>query len=316
MTGRPDITTRCAAPSDAAALRVLYQTVFGDDDDATDLFFKTWFDPGLTMVADDGGLAVSVAFILPVGNLVLSRREQPFLGQNDNRHFEPSSIDVSQCVMLYAIGTLPQYRGRGLGEAVTRAAAERAAACGYPAVVLKPAEDSLFAFYAQRCGFQPFFEAAEKEFDAGQLPAASRYLLSPVTPAEYRRLRKDYLAGSAYIDFFESSLLYQAQLSEAVGGGLYKLSSDGSDIGCAVVELLDSIVEIKELLTVPEGTVEEAVAAVASRFPAEKYRARIACNTGSSTGFSCRRFGMISGVSELSSRLSGTYARWYGPAFD
>ena len=76
------------------------------------------------------------AYILPVGDLASSGRS---CGPN--------------CAMLYAIATLPEYRGHGYGEAVTRAAAELAVQKGFPAVVLKPADDGLFDFYKKRHGF-------------------------------------------------------------------------------------------------------------------------------------------------------------------
>lgn len=316
MTKKNEITTRCAVPLDEPALRALYQTVFGDDDAATDLFFKTWFEPELAVVADNGNIPVSAAFILPVGQLVLPEDEclkkQP---------------DQFACGMLYAIGTLPEYRGRGLGEAVTRAAATRAMACGYNAVVLRPAEPGLFDFYAGRCGFQPFFAAAEAAYEAHELKTSEPlYALRAVSPGEYRLQRQACLRGSAYIDASECSLAYQRQLSVSSGGGLYavynrnKIQDNANPavgcanpaVGCIIVERSEGLVEVKELLLRGARSVEQAMAAVAAQFPAAKYRVRTPCD--GSEPRRCKPFGMIVPFDGIES--IGQTAKWYGPAFD
>jgi GNAT superfamily N-acetyltransferase len=330
MTKKNEIITRSAVPSDAPALRALYQTVFGDDDGETDLFFKTWFEPELAVVADHGDIPVAAAFILPVGELVLP----------EDTYFKKQPGQFG-CGMLYAIGTLPEYRGRGFGEAVTRAAAEHAAACGYPAVVLRPAEPSLFEFYASRCGFQPFFEAAETAYTALELkPAEPLYTLRSVSPSEYRQQRQACLQGSTYIDMSERSLWYQQQLSATAGGGLYAVydrdripESENPAVGCAnpavgcanpavgcanpavgcvMVERSGGLVEVMELLLRGEGAAKHAMAAVAAQFPAAQYRVRTLCD--GSEHRPCKPFGMIIPFAGIDS--IGQTAKWYGPAFD
>jgi hypothetical protein len=250
-----------------------------------------------------------MTFILPVGQLVM-----PNIGQYGISHIDPNRIDECQCAMLYAIGTHPEHRGRGLGEAVTRAAAEHAIRRGCPTVVLKPAEESLFDFYAGRCGFVPFFEAAETTYTAAELPAAGSDIHS-VLPDEYRRLRQAFLSGGAYIDFSERALEYQTRLSEAAGGGLYALTLDGAAYGCAIVERADDAVDIKELLLRSGASAEYAAAAIAAAYPAESYRIRTV-RGASAAGNNWQRFGMLYPLSELSSKLSGQSVKWYGPAFD
>jgi GNAT superfamily N-acetyltransferase len=303
------VKTRRAAPSDEPALRALYQTVFGDDDVLIDLFFDTWFDPELTVVAGDGDVPSAAAYILPVGRLALP----------DSAGERSGGQNALPCAMLYAIGTHPDSRGRGLGEAVTRAAAALAADRGYPAVVLRPADEGLFAFYAGRCGFAPFFDAASADCSGPELAAYDAgYGLRAVEPGEYRQLRQACLSGSAYIDMTEYCLGYQEKLSALSGGGLYALEDGGGICGCAVVERTDALTAAKELLTQPGGKVLPAAAAIARRFPADRYHYRTPCNPTLKKllqkHLDCKPFGML--LPPAGRALSVQPVTWYGPAFD
>lgn len=303
------IRTRCAASSDEPALRALYQTVFGDGDALIDLFFDTWFDPKLTVVAGNGDVPSAAAYILPVGHLMLQ----------DNASERPDRQNALPCAMLYAIGTHPDSRGQGLGEAVTRAAAALAADRGYPTVVLRPADEGLFAFYANRCGLAPFFNAAVADCTGPELAAYDAgYGLRAVPPEEYRQLRQACLRDSAYIDMTEYCLGYQEKLSIPSGGGLYALEDAGNICGCAVIERSDTLVAAKELLTMPSGKVLPAAAAIAGHFPADRYHYRTPCNPTlkehPQKRLDCKPFGML--MPPAGRALSVQPVRWYGPAFD
>ena len=175
------VLTRTADPSDTPALKALWKTVFGDPDADIADFFNIYYSPDRTVIIKDGGTLVSAAYILPAGNLAMP-----------DGTCEP-------CAMLYAIATLPEYRGRGYGAAVTRAAAAAALAQGFSAVVLWPAEDSLLGYYEKHTGFKPFFNAVETEFWPNELTAESPdYTLTPAGPEAYGQLRRKILAGGVF----------------------------------------------------------------------------------------------------------------------
>ncbi len=322
MTKGNEAITRCASFEDVPRLKALWKTAFGDEDADIHHFYDTWFSPELTVVINDADavndrcIPVSAAYILPVGALVL-----------------PGGVRLP-CAMLYAIATLPRYRGRGYGEAVTRAAAEQATATGFPAVVLKPADEGLFDFYEKRTDFRTFFDVCEVEYSAHDLSAASssgypadecQYALTRVAPAEYRRIRQSLLKGCVHIDTDEGAFSYQQYLCQKSGGGLYmlvrggdKAGCTGAAAGCAVIEPAENsagsvTVQIKELLLSPGCGVKDAVSAVSRLVKAGRYIVRILPEYG---GKKSRRFAMMVPLEGCPNVSYSNSAKWYGPAFD
>jgi ribosomal protein S18 acetylase RimI-like enzyme len=293
---------RTAAPEDIPALKALWHTVFGDDKTEIDRFFDVFFSPDLAAAAGPAGAPVSAAYTVPVGALVLPRPDRSRRAPGRYR-----------CAMLYAIATHPDFRGCGYGEAVTREAGRLAVRAGCPAVVLKPASDGLFEFYEKRTAFRTFFETCRGTIDRADLPGPRRLIAAPATPGEYRALRNIFLEGAAYIDMDERALAYQNALCGGAGGLVRLIDADGRrDAGCAVVEPDGDIVRIKELL--PGGAMtEEAVAAIAEKFPAEEYDVR----TPRSFCFGAKsRFGMLLRTGPRGMEPSLQTVKWSGPAFD
>jgi GNAT superfamily N-acetyltransferase len=306
--------TRLAVNEDTPSLKALWKTVFGDDDADIDHFFDTWFSPELTVVIDASAVMngntsakgvenlAAAAYIVPVGDLVLP-------DTHDGKRLK--------CAMLYAIATLPEYRGHGYGEAVTRAAAKQASKLGYEAAVLKPADDSLFEFYAKRSEFREFFSACETQLLAAELPLYDpRCILAPVSPIEYRALRRQFLTGCTYIDMDERALSYQLYLCGDSGGGLYAIKNDGNNAGCAVIEVIGDTVSIKELLLDAVCRMADAVSTASQLIPAKNYSVRSVPETENPANDQCRRFGMMIPISRYMADLSVQPAKWYGLAFD
>ncbi len=299
MTTPKGYEPAAARTDDISALKSLWQTVFGDADADIERFFNVYFSPALTVVVRDGGKPVSAAYILPVGNLATPG------GAREN------------CAMLYAIATLSGYRGRGFGGAVTRAAASLALAQGFSAVVLKPADAGLFAYYETSVGFTPFFEAVQAEFRPDTLPVKKQSLaMTPVSPAGYRGLRQRILCGGVYIDADERAISYQKQLCDASGGGLYAVGSDDGEIGCAAVEKDGDTVLVKELLLSRGFDPEDAVAVVAGHHAASRYVVRYPDNNRRPDGENGTPFAMILPKPVFSDAAGVHCAKWYGPAFD
>ena len=299
MTGQEKLHPTTAGFEDIPELKMLWKTVFGDPDTDIERFFNVFFTPELTVMINDGSALVSAAYILPVGNLV----------------FPDGNID--SCAMLYAIATHPAFRGRGLGAAVTQAAGTLATDTGYSAVVLRPADEQLFKFYSSRTDFTAFFEVEETIYSREFLPDNTRSCtLSPISPAEYRLLRRCFLHDCIYIDMDERAFTYQQQLSLASGGNLYTVKSGANTVGCAIIEKENHSVYLKELLLSCGTSQEEVISAVALQQPAKHYIVRSPSNTCSSRPETCRPFGMVLPNDGYFSQATMQSAKWYGPAFD
>ncbi len=141
---------RPSLPGEEAALRALWTAVFGDDGVFLDMFFRELYRPGMAQVIEAGGKIVAAAYAIPFGTVNY----------------------------IYSVGTLPAYRGRGFGRAVTLAAA------GGRGAYLCPAEESLKSWYREAMGAVP---ADWREI--GPLPEDG----IPISAEEFARERENLL---------------------------------------------------------------------------------------------------------------------------
>ena len=107
-------------PSDILALKTIWHNIFGDDTADIDRFFQTLYVNKNTLIWKDSDKVVSMLYMLP---------------------YEHS-------IYLYALATLPDYRGRGIMTSLINEACKRAANQGANALFLIPAE-GMEAYYEQ-----------------------------------------------------------------------------------------------------------------------------------------------------------------------
>ena len=170
---------RKSRAGDEQALRGLWEAVYGPEKAFTDRFFREVYRPGSAAVAEEGGKIVSAAYVIGFGN---------------DRY-------------IYAVGTHPEYRGRGFGKAVTLLAAD-----GAPAY-LCPADEGLRGWYVREMGAEcaccrPIFDPPED--------------LRPISAGEYAGRREALLEGkrhAAYTrEILELFALYGAFYTDGTGG--------------------------------------------------------------------------------------------------
>ncbi len=214
------MTIRSFRAGDTAGALRLWKTVFGDGDD----FVLPFLGRARGFVADEGGVIAAAAYI--VDGISLGGRAWPY---------------------IYAVATLPEFRGRGLGAAVSLACAEQIEREGGVAA-LRPAEPSLFDWYA-RLGFAPAVPARE----AVVSPQAAPCRIRELTPAEYAAERRAVLGGTDFADFDPALFEWWS----ASFGGRFA-AFDG---GCAACIPGDGRCFIPELLCI--GDASPAVSALA-----------------------------------------------------
>jgi len=291
------ITARTSRAEEVPFLRCIWKNTFGSIGEES--FFLHYYKPGLCIIAECNGTPAATGYLIPFGDVL-------------------SSDGALRCAMIYSVATLPEYRGKGLGTAVVNSLINLAFGSGYPAVVLCPHNDGLFEYYSKRTGLRDWFfinkQIIKKEHvnTEGALP-------EEVSANKYHSMRENLLKGTVHIKHDLSTLEYQVLLCGELGGGLFRVGE-----GCAVVERQqDGAVWIKELLLPESGVADvksgtditNAISSIAKVFPADEYIVRLPSFFGKGS-----RFGMLVLNGSINDDFyilnKGSYAPWYGMAFD
>ncbi len=240
-----DYTIRLWRTEDRPQLKALWQTAFGDSDKYIESFFSRFLKPGACVAADMGGAVVSAMYILPGQTLYPHRK------------------NMLSASYVYALATLPEHRGRGIGTAVYRAASDAALQNADAACVL-PAEAELYPFYEKAAGAKPVSHIREARFTKAELAGAEPCKSARIPLFEYAAMRESFLSGMPHaalpLEFLE--------MTEDGGADFLVLEN-----GLAAAETDGGVCRIRELI-VPDGAGISAVAAVARWFRAEEYIVR------------------------------------------
>jgi GNAT superfamily N-acetyltransferase len=217
-----DYTIRSWQPQDKEALAALWQVAFGDDRAFIDSFFDTFVTgEDACVVAEADGQVVSAMYIIP-GETLYPYRKNTLSG-----------------AYTYALATLPEYRGRGIGKAVYQAANQRALAVADVACVL-PAQEGLYPFYEAAAGAVPLSYAKEARFTREELAGIPTGMAARIPALKYAGMREMLLGGMPHAtvptELFE---LMEENGTDffVLEGGVAAAEKDG-DV-CRVTELLD-----------------------------------------------------------------------------
>ena len=169
----------------------LWCGVFGDDENSVKAFFRLLPSFGSCAVCAENGKIVAMASII-------------------------EGMVEEKCAYIFAVAVAPDFRGLGLGKAVSEAAYQLAKSRGAQTVCTKPADEGLFSFYEKVLGFKTALfreksEAAAKEGGAEKIGAA-----------EYRSLREKLLEGKAHMSFPGGFIEYLDIAFTNCGGGLFR----------------------------------------------------------------------------------------------
>lgn len=277
---------RLSVPGDEPELKRVWKAVFGDSDEYIDGYFDSLYSPGSAVVCEIGGRMAGAAHIIELGDLVTPEG------------------DRQPCSVVYALGTLPEFRSRGVGTRLTAAAAEISSR-GRVGVIC-PAEPSLFDFYRKKAGYCEYFNVSE--FSSTD-PGVSVWGSAARTDAAgYQELRRSLLAERAYIDLSHRAMAYQERLCLVSGGGLFALTCGGRP-GAAAVEVHGDRAVIKELLFSGPLSVDPALL-VCRALGVSRYSYRAPVQPGGEGA----HFAMIRNVPDEDIPDAGL--AWFGFAFD
>jgi len=292
-----EIVTRAPHVGELHTIDHIWETAFGSNGKTA--FFDHYFVPEMSCIIEHDGLPVAMGYLLTIGDYICNDASVP-------------------CSMIYAVATLPDYRGNGYGTVITRELIRIARTIKHEAVVLCPSTDSLFEYYKNRTELNEWFYVNEQKFR--QAPAGDRYIeITEISAKDYCSLREELLVGIPHIQQNLHAFEYQSLLCGEIGGGLFRAVVQGG-IACVVVERQQNgAVWIKELL-VSAGMefehVNDITAAVASVFPSHEYVVRTPVS-GFVSPANIRRFGMLLTPDGFPEKYGiANPAPWYGMAFD
>ena len=239
-------TLRFWKPEDRDALKELWKTGFGDPEEYIESFFDLFLQKDSCIVAEAEGRVVSAMYILPGQTLYLFRRSSLTAGYT------------------YALATLPEYRGRGIGRAVYKAASDAVLKAADAACVL-PAESGLYPFYEAASGASPLSYVREARLKKSDLAAVSPCMGARIPILEYMGIREQLLRGYPHAalppEFFE--------LAESTGTEFFVLEH-----GLAAAETSDGVCRVLELLDPDSDDAMTSIAGVARWCRGEEYIVR------------------------------------------
>lgn len=230
---------------DGEQIKKIWATCFGDEED----YIQNYLDNRMTednmLVVYADGKAVSMASFLPTQYLC-----------------EEEYVDARY---VYAVATLPEYRGWGFAGQILAFAKEYYK----QPLILAPAEESLVDYYKKQGFVQAFPDTREhkrredfpmKLSEAEEM--AECYYLEPVSAKEYVKLRDARLAKEGYVRWDEAAVCYAMDMciqgEGAVLSILSKEREDDEERGEAVKDILMYQKENNTLVIV-ETSCEETV---------------------------------------------------------
>lgn len=145
-------------------LRKLWQIVFGDTSSFLDAFFQIAFSPDRCRYLSEGNEVIC------------------------SLYWFDCEYDGGKLAYIYAVGTHPDHRGKGLASQLLRDTHAHLKALGYAGAVLKPGTKDLFSFY-ERLGYVTSGYVRRFTVTESDSPAE----LEELSAAEYGLRRRQFL---------------------------------------------------------------------------------------------------------------------------
>ncbi|MDR1681120.1 MAG: GNAT family N-acetyltransferase [Prevotellaceae bacterium] len=221
-------------------LKHIWEVCFDDSEAYTDLYFSHVYAPENTLVHTVAGRAVAMLSLLPA-TLV-------------------TPAGTRKARYVYAVATLPAFRGKGFSRQLLAQADARMRAEGCELAVVMPASDTLVGFYAQQ-GFVPAFSRR-----AVWLPlfpthtGSTRSFLNGIplgdTDDELQMLaalRERFFTanGGCFVRWDTGILSYAIRECRLASGGAFYFPDCGAGDGYIIVERRGDTVVVQEMAVAP-----------------------------------------------------------------
>ena len=227
---------RFSNDGDKATLKNIWQSGFFDDQNTVDTFFDKGENLFKCLVYADGEKPVAAMYIF---DCTLNRGENGY-----------------KSAYLYALSTLPEYRGKGIMTSLIKYAEDYLGEKGYDYLFLAPSENSLCKYY-EKLGFLPCDMKKCADIPADcifDMPTETKAL----SAAELYELRES--SFSNYVGFDKTILGFMLDFGEAE-----VISFAG---GWAVVDGGEEMIRVIEF----SGEINRTLSAVKSLYKSKKYR--------------------------------------------
>ena len=232
-----NIEVRPIRPEDHGALIALWRRVFEDPEALPAAFLRLLPEMGGGVAALADGVLAGAAYIVTA------------LGVGGKR-----------AAYLYAVAVQPEYRGLGLGKAVTRAAAALGRAHGADFVCTLPASAPLYGWYEELIGTRcALYRRSER------LPARALFPVSPLSAAAYNARREALLEGVPHLSLSDAAAEYERINCRCFGGDFYAVGE-----GVAAASYDNGVLTVRELLCPDPSQRRPCAASVAARLGAER----------------------------------------------
>ena len=218
---------RRVRPGDETPLAAIWHRVFGDPETLALAFLKDLPALGGGVCAEEAGKLLGAAYA--VTDFTLGDRRAAY---------------------IYAVAVLPEERGRGLGMALTRAAAELGRELGAEILCTLPANAGLYPWYERVIGLRCALRRRKEEIEScpGPVPTS-------LSPEEYAARREALLRGRPHVRLGTAALRQERFNCRLCGGELMEIGG-----GIAAVYCDEGETQIRELLA-PAGADRAALAA-------------------------------------------------------
>lgn len=243
-----DYILRPWQPQDKPQLKALWELAFGDDGEFIDAFFRAFLKKDTCVVAECDGKVVSAMYIIGGSTVYPYRKNMLSTGYT------------------YALATLPEYRGRGIGKAVYQAANTKALE-GHDLALVQPAEEGLYPFYEEAAGAKVMSIMKEAVFTPEDLFGIEPAKAARIPAFQYFGMRESILSGMPHASFSDDMVDFMEDYFEQNGDFFM------TEEGIAAVETVNGACRITELLT-PDTDGMAVIAGVAAYHKADKYIVR------------------------------------------